>query len=133
MNKVIRWRKLLETFKEQAIEVLTVASTSAATEAVQLFNANNGNSNTNGDNNDTNYDNTNADDGDLGTESDLDQAREALKRGIAIYVIGYPVTPIISSRARFRVSASHTKDDLDNALAKISEIGDLLLLKFKPP
>ncbi|SAM04629.1 hypothetical protein [Absidia glauca] len=60
-------------------------------------------------------------------------SREALKRGIAICVVGYPATPIISSRARFCVSASHTRADLDDALEKISEIGDLLLLKFKPP
>ncbi|ORZ12379.1 pyridoxal phosphate-dependent transferase [Absidia repens] len=39
-------------------------------------------------------------------------SREALKRGIAICVVGYPATPIISSRARFCVSASHTKADL---------------------
>ncbi|KAI8336997.1 pyridoxal phosphate-dependent transferase [Chlamydoabsidia padenii] len=60
-------------------------------------------------------------------------SREALKRGIAICVVGYPATPIISSRARFCVSASHTRADLDDALEKISEIGDLLLLKFKRP
>ncbi|KAI8376264.1 pyridoxal phosphate-dependent transferase [Radiomyces spectabilis] len=58
-------------------------------------------------------------------------SREALKRGIAICVVGYPATPIISSRARFCVSASHTRQDLDDTLEKLSEIGDLLMLKFK--
>ncbi|KAG0164630.1 serine palmitoyltransferase component [Apophysomyces sp. BC1034] len=57
-------------------------------------------------------------------------SRETLKRNIAICVVGYPATPIISSRARFCVSASHTREDLDDTLAKISEIGDLLMLKI---
>lgn len=53
-----------------------------------------------------------------------------LKRGIAIVVVGYPATPIISSRARFCISAAHTREDLDRALQDISEVGDLLMLKF---
>ncbi|KAI7907104.1 pyridoxal phosphate-dependent transferase [Cokeromyces recurvatus] len=58
-------------------------------------------------------------------------SRELLKRGIAVVVVGYPATPIISSRARFCISASHTKNDLDFALQAISEIGDKLSLKMK--
>ncbi|KAI9494136.1 pyridoxal phosphate-dependent transferase [Zychaea mexicana] len=58
-------------------------------------------------------------------------SREMLKRGVAICVVGYPATPIISSRARFCVSAAHTREDLDHALKLISEVGDLLMLKFK--
>ncbi|KAJ8657934.1 hypothetical protein O0I10_006462 [Lichtheimia ornata] len=58
-------------------------------------------------------------------------SREMLKREIAICVVGYPATPIISSRARFCVSASHTREDLDHTLKEISEVGDLLMLKFK--
>lgn len=56
-------------------------------------------------------------------------SRELLKRGIAVVVVGYPATPIISSRARLCVSATHTKNDLDYALKCISEVGDLLMLK----
>ncbi|KAH8554230.1 pyridoxal phosphate-dependent transferase [Umbelopsis sp. PMI_123] len=56
-------------------------------------------------------------------------SRELLKHGIAVCVVGYPATPIITSRARFCLSASHTKDDIDCALNVISEVGDLLLLK----
>ncbi|CEI86344.1 Putative Serine palmitoyl transferase subunit [Rhizopus microsporus] len=59
-------------------------------------------------------------------------SREMLKRGIAIVVVGYPATPIISSRARFCISAAHTRKDLDEAIRHISEVGDLLMLKFKP-
>ncbi|RUP43953.1 pyridoxal phosphate-dependent transferase [Jimgerdemannia flammicorona] len=56
-------------------------------------------------------------------------SRELLKRGIAVVVVGYPATPIITSRARFCISASHTMTDIENALEKISEVGDLLMLK----
>lgn len=39
--------------------------------------------------------------------------REMLKRGIGVVVVGFPATPIIESRARFCISAAHTKDMLD--------------------
>jgi len=58
-------------------------------------------------------------------------SREALERGLAVVVVGYPATPIISSRARFCISASHTRQDLDKALKIISEIGDILMLRAK--
>merc|ERR1712000_385502 len=41
-----------------------------------------------------------------------------------------PATPLISSRARFCVSAAHNKDDLDRFLAACDEIGNVLQLKF---
>lgn len=57
-------------------------------------------------------------------------SREMLARGIAVVVVGYPATPIITSRVRFCISAAHTKEDLDYALEQISEVGDRLCLKF---
>uniref|UniRef100_A0AAY3ZZF2 serine C-palmitoyltransferase n=1 Tax=Denticeps clupeoides TaxID=299321 RepID=A0AAY3ZZF2_9TELE len=39
--------------------------------------------------------------------------REMLKRNIGVVVVGFPATPIIESRARFCVSAAHTKEMLD--------------------
>lgn len=39
--------------------------------------------------------------------------REMLKRNIGVVVVGFPATPIIESRARFCISAAHTKDVLD--------------------
>uniref|UniRef100_A0A8C9SYD2 serine C-palmitoyltransferase n=2 Tax=Scleropages formosus TaxID=113540 RepID=A0A8C9SYD2_SCLFO len=56
--------------------------------------------------------------------------REMLQRNIAVVVVGFPATPIIESRARFCVSAAHTKAMLDTALGAISEVGDLLQLKY---
>ncbi|XP_046877129.1 serine palmitoyltransferase 2b [Hypomesus transpacificus] len=63
--------------------------------------------------------------------------REMVKRNIGTVVVGFPATPIIESRARFCVSAAHTREMLDTALAAISEVGDLLQLKYsreeRPP
>ncbi|XP_063079360.1 serine palmitoyltransferase 2b isoform X2 [Engraulis encrasicolus] len=56
--------------------------------------------------------------------------REMLKRNIGTVVVGFPATPIIESRARFCVSAAHTREMLDTALSAISEVGDLLQVKY---
>ncbi|KXN66329.1 PLP-dependent transferase [Conidiobolus coronatus NRRL 28638] len=56
-------------------------------------------------------------------------SRECLAKGIAVVVVGYPATPVLTSRVRFCLSASHSKEDLDFALKAINEIGDRLLLK----
>lgn len=57
-------------------------------------------------------------------------SNEMLQRGIAVVVVGYPATPIISSRVRFCLSASHTIEDMDYALKHVSEVGDLLSIKY---
>jgi serine palmitoyltransferase len=57
-------------------------------------------------------------------------SHEMLKRKISVVVVGYPATPLISSRARFCVSAAHNKEDLDRLLAACDEVGDILQLKF---
>lgn len=57
-------------------------------------------------------------------------SREMLRRKISVVVVGYPATPLISSRARFCVSAAHTKDDMDRLLAACDDIGSVLELKF---
>ncbi|XP_062973977.1 serine palmitoyltransferase 2 [Elgaria multicarinata webbii] len=56
--------------------------------------------------------------------------REMLKRHIGVVVVGFPATPIIESRARFCLSAAHTKEILDVALKEIDEVGDMLMLKY---
>lgn len=56
-----------------------------------------------------------------------------LKRGIAVVIVGYPATSLTESRVRFCMSASHTKEMLDEALNAISEVGDFLSLKFYKP
>ncbi|PGH14457.1 hypothetical protein AJ80_05902 [Polytolypa hystricis UAMH7299] len=57
-------------------------------------------------------------------------SHEMLKRKFSVVVVGYPATPLVSSRARFCVSAAHTKDDLDRLLSACDEIGNVLQLKF---
>ena len=57
-------------------------------------------------------------------------SHEMLKRKISVVVVGYPATPLVESRARFCVSAAHTKDDLDRLLEACDEIGNVLQIKF---
>jgi serine palmitoyltransferase len=57
-------------------------------------------------------------------------SHEMLRRKISVVIVGYPATPLISSRIRFCVSAAHNKDDMDRLLAACDEIGDVLQLKF---
>ncbi|KAI0437109.1 PLP-dependent transferase [Xylaria telfairii] len=57
-------------------------------------------------------------------------SHEMLKRNISVVVVGYPATPLISSRARFCVSSAHNKDDLDRLLAACDEVANILQLKF---
>lgn len=56
-------------------------------------------------------------------------SRMMLDRKIAVVVVGYPATPLTSSRVRFCVSASLTKEDLDMLLAAVDEVGILMTLK----
>lgn len=43
-------------------------------------------------------------------------SRELLDRGIALVVVGFPATPLLSARARVCISASHSQEDLKWAL-----------------
>eukprot|EP00543_Licmophora_paradoxa_P013520 CAMPEP_0202466304 /NCGR_PEP_ID=MMETSP1360-20130828/68357_1 /ASSEMBLY_ACC=CAM_ASM_000848 /TAXON_ID=515479 /ORGANISM="Licmophora paradoxa, Strain CCMP2313" /LENGTH=590 /DNA_ID=CAMNT_0049090397 /DNA_START=37 /DNA_END=1809 /DNA_ORIENTATION=+ len=57
-------------------------------------------------------------------------SRECLKRGLAVVVVGFPAVPILMSRARFCISAGHTREELDRALEEIDEIAELLKLRY---
>ncbi|XP_075875033.1 serine palmitoyltransferase 3 [Nelusetta ayraudi] len=57
-------------------------------------------------------------------------AREMLERKIGVVVVGFPATPITEARARFCLSAAHTRDMLDQVLHHMNEVGDGLCLKF---
>lgn len=59
-------------------------------------------------------------------------SRMCLAENIAVVVVGYPATPLISSRVRFCLSAAHTEEDLNHALEVINRIGDFLGLKMSP-
>ncbi|EGG00177.1 uncharacterized protein MELLADRAFT_23775, partial [Melampsora larici-populina 98AG31] len=61
----------------------------------------------------------------------LQFSRMMLKEySIVVVVVAYPATPLVSSRVRFCVSASHTKEDLDKVLIACDEIGERLGLKM---
>jgi 7-keto-8-aminopelargonate synthetase-like enzyme len=57
-------------------------------------------------------------------------SREAMLRGVAAVVVGFPATGIVESRVRFCISASHTREDLDKVLKVTSEVGDILRMKY---
>jgi hypothetical protein len=43
-------------------------------------------------------------------------SRLCWERGVALVVVGFPATPLLTARARICISASHTRKDLDYAL-----------------
>ncbi|XP_007423981.2 serine palmitoyltransferase 3 [Python bivittatus] len=57
-------------------------------------------------------------------------ARLMLTKNIGVVVVGFPATPITESRARFCVSAAHTREMLDTVLDALDELGDYLCLKY---
>lgn len=57
-------------------------------------------------------------------------SRECLKRGVAVVVVGFPATTVIYSRARFCISAGHSRADLEFAVKVIDEVASLLCLKY---
>lgn len=58
-------------------------------------------------------------------------SRECYKRGLAVVVVGFPAVPLLMARARFCISAAHTREDLDMALNELDEIADILGLRYK--
>lgn len=59
-------------------------------------------------------------------------SRMCLDKQIAVVVVGFPATSLLASRARFCISAAHTKEDLARGLESINQIGRRLLLKYGP-
>lgn len=57
-------------------------------------------------------------------------SRECFKRGLAVVVVGFPAVPLLMSRARFCISAGHTRESLDRAADEIHEIADILKIRY---
>ena len=53
-------------------------------------------------------------------------ADELLKRGIYVIGFSYPVVPQGQARIRIQVSAAHTDEQLDRAIAAFTEVGKQL-------
>ena len=58
-------------------------------------------------------------------------SRQLLAKKVAVVVVGYPATALSTCRVRFCLSASHTRADMDFALAAVSEVGGDLGLKLE--
>nr|KJB51269.1 hypothetical protein B456_008G209600 [Gossypium raimondii] len=59
-------------------------------------------------------------------------SRECLKQNVAVVTVAFPATPLLLARARICISASHTKEDLLKALEVISQVGDMVGIKYFP-
>ncbi|CAA6667835.1 unnamed protein product [Spirodela intermedia] len=59
-------------------------------------------------------------------------SRECLKQNVAVVTVAFPATPLLLARARICISASHTREDLIRGLKVISEVGDLVGIKYFP-
>ena len=49
---------------------------------------------------------------------------------VATVVVSFPATPLVMSRARFCISAAHTREDLDYALAVIDAVCGKLCIRY---
>ena len=58
-------------------------------------------------------------------------SRECLARHLATVVVGFPATPLLLSRARVCISASHTQEELEAALRVMEDVVDLLGLRYR--
>jgi serine palmitoyltransferase len=59
-------------------------------------------------------------------------SREMLKRGVAVVVVGFPATPLLTARVRVCISACHSKEDLDFALDMFRDVSEHLGLGYGP-
>jgi serine palmitoyltransferase len=57
-------------------------------------------------------------------------SRECLARHLAMVVVGFPATPLLLSRARVCISASHTREELEAALRVLDDVVDLLGIRY---
>jgi serine palmitoyltransferase len=57
-------------------------------------------------------------------------SREMLRRGVAVVVVGFPATPLLTARMRVCISASHSREDLDFALEMFEELADVCALRY---
>lgn len=57
-------------------------------------------------------------------------SRRCLKLGLGTVVVGFPATPLLSSRMRICISAAHTKEMLDRALNIIDQVAEELDIRY---
>ncbi|CAM9989338.1 unnamed protein product, partial [Discosporangium mesarthrocarpum] len=57
-------------------------------------------------------------------------SRECYDRGLAVVVVGFPATSLMTGRTRICISAGHTREDLEEAMNKLEEVVDKSLLRY---
>ncbi|KAL5264251.1 hypothetical protein ACHWQZ_G005370 [Mnemiopsis leidyi] len=57
-------------------------------------------------------------------------AKECLNRGLATVIVAFPATTMLGARARFCVSASHTREHIDRVLTILEELDPMINLKM---
>uniref|UniRef100_A0A0D9V9U8 serine C-palmitoyltransferase n=1 Tax=Leersia perrieri TaxID=77586 RepID=A0A0D9V9U8_9ORYZ len=57
-------------------------------------------------------------------------SRECLRQNVAVVPVGFPATPLLLGRIRICISASHSREDLIKGLEVISNVGDLVGIKY---
>jgi len=57
-------------------------------------------------------------------------SEECLRQGLAVVVVGFPATPLLSSRVRFCISSAHTKKDLDEVLEKFEKVTSSARMRY---
>ncbi|HET8649419.1 MAG TPA: glycine C-acetyltransferase [Gemmatimonadales bacterium] len=62
------------------------------------------------------------------TAAAIEMSRMLLDRGVFVTGFGYPVVPQGEARIRCQISAAHTREDLDEALTAIRQVGQQLKL-----
>ena len=62
-------------------------------------------------------------------------SRECLKHHVAVVVVGFPATSLLTARVRICISACHTRSDLDYCLKVLQHAGNLTgsLMKQRSP
>mmetsp|Transcript_14502 Transcript_14502/g.28064 ORF Transcript_14502/g.28064 Transcript_14502/m.28064 type:complete len:511 (-) Transcript_14502:131-1663(-) len=53
-----------------------------------------------------------------------------MERGLAVVCVGFPAVSLNGSRVRFCISAGHTRKDLEDAVEKLREVADILMLHY---
>lgn len=57
-------------------------------------------------------------------------SRLLLQANVAVVVVGFPATPLLLARARFCISAGHTREELEHAVDKITEVSNILSSRY---
>ncbi|KAJ9521949.1 hypothetical protein QJQ45_024829 [Haematococcus lacustris] len=57
-------------------------------------------------------------------------SRMCLARNVAVVVVGFPATALLLTRARLCISAAHTPEDIDYAVAVLEEVCGVCMMKY---